>query len=187
MEKEPLFRSPENILRNEQELAECRLVEGDPVRIYSASGTLLREYPFFCEIEIPESDRAIIRNQVMIQAHESDVSFSKKDLLFAAEYRFSEIRLIGRSYIFSMKPAVGSWPDPVTLARQYDEIDTSANLVSLLEGIRNSPELFENSWDPEVDLLKIRSDIICKKIAEIFHLEYRKVPYAGCYVPPEKR
>lgn len=182
-----LFRKPENILRYERELTECRLVEQDPVRIYSVSGNLLREYPDFCEIDIPESDRPVIRHQIMIQCHESDVAFSKKDLLFAAEYQFSETRLVGRSYIFSMKPTDEGWPDPVVLARQYDEIDNSADLVSLLETIRNSPELTENSWDSEVDLLKIRTDIICKKIADAFHLEYCKAPFAGCYMHPKKR
>jgi len=187
MEDTSLFQRPENILRYEQELTECRLVEGEPVRIYSGSGNLLREYPDFCEIEIPEPDRRIIRDQIMVQCHESDVAFSKKDLLFAAEYQLSEIRLIGRTFIFSIKPTDMGWPDPAIFARQYDEIDTGADLVNLLEGIRNSPELRENSWDPEVDILKIRSDIICKKIAGIFHLDYRKSSYIGCYLYPKKR
>ncbi|WP_292349877.1 hypothetical protein [Methanoregula sp. PtaU1.Bin006] len=114
------------------------------------------------------------------------MAFSKKDLLFAAEYQFSEIRLIGRSYIFSLKTTDRNWPDPESLARQYDEIDNSTDLVDLLERIRNSPELLENSWDPEVDILQIRSDIICKKIAGIFHLDYCKAPYVGCYVFPKR-
>src|SRR5208337_234922 len=180
-----LFQRPENILRYEQELLECKLVDEDPVRIYSTSGELLREYPFFCEIEIPESDRQVIRQQIMIQCHESDVSFTKKDLQFAAEYRFSEIRLIGRSYIYSMKTLDRDWPDPGILGRKYDEIDTSADLVDTLERIRNSPDLRENSWDPEVDVLKIRNDMICKKIADAFCLDYRKSTFIGCCLHPK--
>jgi hypothetical protein len=187
MDDRSLFRRSENILRYEQELTECRLVKREPVRIYSVSGTLLREYPDFCEIDIPESDRVVIRHQIMIQCHESDVAFSKKDLLFASEYQLFEIRLIGRSSIFSMKPHNRVWPDPRVLAMYYDEIDTSADLISRLEETKNSPALAKNSWDPEVDILIIRSDCICKKISEIFHLDYRKAPFLGCYNYPKKR
>jgi hypothetical protein len=181
-----LFQRPEGILENEQELTECRLVERDPIRIYSTSGTLLREYPDFCEIDVPVADRQVISHQVMIQGRESDVAFLKKDLLFAAEYQFSEIRLIGRSFIFSIKSLDRSWPDPAILAEEYEGIEKSSDLAGLLEKIRNSPQLRENSWDPEIDLIQIRSDIICKKIADIFSLDYRKAPYVGCYIYPKK-
>ena len=91
-----LFPRLENNPRYDQELLECRIIEREPFRISRPSGTLIREYPDLCELDIPESDRPVIRNQIMEQYRESDVAFSKRDLLLAAEYQFSEVRLIGR-------------------------------------------------------------------------------------------
>ena len=179
-----LFPRQENNPRYEEDVMECRIVERDPVRIYSASGTLLREYPGLCELEIPESDRPVICHQVMEQYRESDVAFSKTDLLLAAEYQFSEVRLIGRSYLFSVKPDK-KWPEPSDLARYYDEILNHPDLILLVERISNSPELVENSWDPAIEILQIRNDIICKIIAAVHGLEYQKTPCAGRYPSPE--
>jgi hypothetical protein len=166
---------------------ECRIIEREPVGIYSATGTLLREYHDFCEIEVPASDRPVIRHQVMIQSRESDVPFSKKDLVFAAEYQLSEARLVGRSFIFSIKPGGEGWPEPEILARRYDEFLNSPTLSRMLEKISDSPILRKYSWDPEIDLLQARNDIVCKKIAEVFDLDYRQNPFAGCYLPPGHR
>ena len=172
--------------REEQEQREYRITERDPVRIYSRLGKLLREYPSLYEITIPESDRPVILYQVMVQHRESDVAFSKQDLVLAAEYKFSELRLIGRSFIFSMKPSEKGWPRPEQLARIYDEIQNSPALTLLLEKYSNSPELMNNSWDPDVDILQVRNDIICKKIATTCGLEYRRTTFSGSYPDSKK-
>ena len=178
------FRKPD-ATRYAQDLDECILVEGEPIRIYAVTGGLLREYRDFCRKEIPESDRFIISGQVMIQWRESDVAFSKKDLMTAARFRFAEIRLIGRSIIFTLKPANGSWPDPDFLSQKYEEIQRSTALADRLAQA-DSRKFRETSWDPEVDLLKLRNDFICSEISRIFPMEYRKTPYTGCYLPPER-
>jgi hypothetical protein len=166
---------------------ECRIVDGAPVGIYSVTGTLLREYHDFCETEVPASDRTVILHQVMIQSRESDVPFSKKDLVFAAEYQLTEARLIGRSFILSLKPGRAGWPEPGILARRCDECTNNPELFRMLERIGNSPTLEKYSWDPEIDLLQARNDTVCKKIAEHFDLDYRQTPLAGCYLPPGNR
>lgn len=176
-----LFPRQENNPRYDQDLMECRIVERDPVRIYSASGSLLREYPDVCELGIPESDRPVIHHQVMEQHRESDVAFSKTDLLLAAEYQFSEMRLIGRSYLFSVKPSGRNWPEPEDLARHYDEILNHPDLILLLERMSTSRELVENSWDPDIEILQIRNDLICKLIAAVYGLDYQKTEYACPY------
>ena len=181
-----LFPRQENNPRYDQDLMECRIVERDPVRIYSASGSLLREYPGLCELEIPESDRPVIHHQVMEQHRESDVAFSKTDLLLAAEYQFSEMRLIGRSYLFSVKPSGRNWPEPEDLARHYDEILNHPDLILLLERMSTSRELVENSWDPDVEILQIRNDIICRIISAVYGLDYQKTEYACPYPSPGK-
>jgi hypothetical protein len=112
----PQQGKPERNLWHALDLMECRIVDGAPVGIYSVTGTLLREYHDFCETEVPASDRTVILHQVMIQSRESDVPFSKKDLVFAAEYQLTEARLIGRSFILSLKPGRAGWPEPGILA-----------------------------------------------------------------------
>jgi hypothetical protein len=174
MDDEARFAVRKKIPRHEQEQTEYRITERDPVRIYSCSGTLLREYPTLCELVIPECDRGIILYQVMVQCRESDVAFSKQDLLLAAEYQFSEVRLIGRSYLFTLKPSEKNWPEPERLAQFYDEIQNNPGLTLLLEKFSTSPELLDTSWDPEVDIIQVRNDIICKKIAVTCGLDYRR-------------
>lgn len=181
------FRSMDVNPRLDDEWIEYQLVENGPVRIYSVSGTLLREYPDVCETAIPESDREMIYGQVMKQCRESDVAFSKKDLLFAAEYQFSEIRLVGRMFLFSMKPRGAGWPDPEVLARQYDEFMNSPDLVRTIQKASTTREVAENSWDPEMHILRLRNDIICKKIAERFQLEYRKDFYYRSHTQQKKQ
>ncbi len=165
--------------REEHEQREYRITEREPVRIFSGSGTLLREYPSLYEIAIPESDRQVILYQIMVQNRESDVAFSKQDLVLAAEYQFSEFRLIGRSFLFSVKPSEKGWPNPGRLARHYDEIQKNPSLTLLLEKYSNSPELMNHSWDPDVDILQVRNDIICKKIAATCGLVYRRTSCIG--------
>jgi hypothetical protein len=179
-------QNPEDRFPCEPDVMEDRLVEGDPVRIYSASGTLLREYPDFYETVVPDSDCREIRRQIMIQWRETDIAFTKRDLQFAARYDLSEARIIGRTYLFSMKPKDKGWPCPDILGRRYDELMTQPDLVTLLKKIRKSPVLLEYSWDPEVDLLQVRNDAICSGIADSFSLDYRKTLYTGCFNPPRK-
>ena len=165
---------------------EYQIVESEPVHIYSVSGILLRTYPEIFGMDIPEYDQKVIRGQVMEQSRESDVAFSKKDLLFAATYQLSEIRLVGRMQIFSMKPQ-GSWPAPEILARQYDECMESQDLVFALQRASTTREIAENSWDPEIYLLRLRNNIICKNIARVFNLEYRRDLRFGRYHAPKNR
>ena len=65
-----LTGKPAENSRRELDLMEYRIIEGEPVRIYSGAGLLLREYRDFCEIEVPAADRPVIRNQVMIPSRE---------------------------------------------------------------------------------------------------------------------
>jgi hypothetical protein len=172
--------------REEQEQREYRITEREPVRIYSVSGKILREYPSLYEIAIPESDRPVILHQVMVQHRASDVAFSKQDLVLAAEYQFSEVRLIGRSFLFSVKPSGKGWPNPERLARHYDEIQNNPSLTLLLEKYSNSPELMDHSWDPDVDILQVRNDIICKKIAATCGLDYHRTSCTGTHPHSKK-
>ena len=180
------FPVPEENPRDEQELTECRLIEPEPASIYSVTGTLLRQYPGFCEIEIPDSDRTVISSQIMIQHRESDVTFTKKDLLFAARYQLSEIRLTGRSFAFSLRPGKAGWPDPEILARRYDEFLDSPEIAGILRRVSGTALVANHSWDPEVDILQVRNDSICNKIAALFHLDYQKTLLTDAFPLPGK-
>ena len=186
---ELVCRGPVAALDSEHELAEYRLIEGERAQIRSTTGKLLREYSGFYETEIPEEDWAVIEGQVLIHYHINDTAFSKKDLIIAATFNLLEIRVISRSMIFSMKRRGKIWPDPHTLAKIYDRFEQDSRLVDTVELIGTSREFQETSWDPELDLLKIRTGYISRQIAKecglVFHARrLRKVtPSARGYSP----
>ena len=88
--------------------------------------------------------------------------------------------------MFSVKPPEKNWPEPENLARQYDEILNHPDLILLLERISNSPEIVENSWDPDIEIFQIRNDIVCKILSAVYGLDYQKTPYAGPSPAPGK-
>ena len=172
MESGFVCREPVATLDSEHELAEYRLIEGERAQIWSTDGVLLREYSGFYEPGIPEEDWPVIYGQVLVHYHVNDTAFSKNDLIIAATFNLSEIRVISRSMVFSMKRQGTRWPDHEKLAELYDRCERDSRLVNTIEMTETSPAFLESSWDPELDLLKIRTVCISRHIAKECGLEF---------------
>ncbi|HUH79044.1 MAG TPA: hypothetical protein VLY83_04025 [Methanoregula sp.] len=184
MEEDLVLRQLPDSPDSDHELTEYRLIEGERAQIYSTDGTLLREYSGFYEAEIPKEDWPVVGGQVLVHYHVNDTAFSKKDLVTAARFNLLEIRVISRSMVFSMKRRGKAWPDPRTLAARYDRLENDSRLTDAIEMIETSPEFLKNSWDPELDLLKIRTGYISRQLAKEFGLIFharrlRRVAAAG--------
>jgi len=174
-----VFRRPATIVRFEDTARAFGSCEGEIARVFSASGELLREYRGFCDMDIPETDRFVLENGILTYTHPLDTSFSQKDLVLAARLRLAEIRVIGRSYVYSLKPPATGWPSPECLGAAYDRLRTDPALIARINDIKNSEKFHTLSRDPEMDIFRIRRDLLCRKIAEEFDLRYRKAPFTS--------
>jgi len=174
-----VFRRPTAIIRFEDTVRTFGACDGEIARVFSPSGELLREYRGFCEMEIPESDCPALEKGILTYTHPLDTSFSKKDLVLASRMHLAEIRVIGRSYVYSLKPPLSGWPAPELLGEVYDRARSDPEFVSRIETLKTSPAFQATSKDPEMDIFRIRRDLLCRNMAEGFGLRYRKAPFAS--------
>lgn len=174
-----VFRRPAAIIRFEDTARVFGVCDGEIARVFSVAGELLREYRGFCETEIPESDRPILENGILTYTHPLDTTFSRKDIVLASYLRLAEIRVIGRSYVYSLKPPTTGWPSPELLGTVYDRERKDPEFVARIESLKKSPEFRATSKDPEMDIFRIRRDLLCRNLAETFGLRYRKAPFAS--------
>jgi hypothetical protein len=176
-----VLRRPGTIVRFETTTRGSGACDGEIARIFSASGELLREYNGFCDANVPDTDRLLIEQGILTYSHPFDTAFSRKDLLFAVDFRLAEIRVFGKSLVYSMKPRGKEWPDRELLGKKYDEIRNSQEFVASLASFRNTDEFMAKSRDPEMDLFRIRRDLICEKLAEELGLVYQKAAFVNTF------
>ena len=176
MVAESLSHRPGSIIRFETMAREFGVCDGEIARVFSASGERLREYRGFCDMEPPEQDRFVIGGGILTYTHPLDTSFSKKDLMFAADFRLAEIRVTGRSCVYSMRPAGHEWPDPELIGKRYDEIRSSKAFVEKVANIKSAPLFQTRSRDMEMDIFRIRRDLICRELADSLGMEYTRSP-----------
>jgi len=173
------FRAPERHRGTGPDVTGGRCIDGSRAQVFSTTGELLRDYSGFFEIEIPEDDWPAIAGQVLVHYHENDIAFSKGDFITASLFNLAEIRIISRELEFSLKPRKKSWPAPRTLARKYDKYWNNPSLLETIERVMTSPEFLESSWDPERDILKIRTRYICNQLAKECGLAFHITPVEG--------
>jgi hypothetical protein len=177
----PVLRRPGKIVRFETTTREFGTCDREIARVFSSSGEMLREYRGFCNVNVPETDRLLIEQGILTYTHPFDTAFSRKNLLFAADFHLAEIRVFGKSLVYSMKPEGKEWPDPELFGKKYDEIRSSREFVASLAFLKNSHEFLAKSRDPEMDLFRIRRDLICGKLAEELGLVYQKAAFANAF------
>ena len=176
-----LFRRPGNLIRFENTNGEFGACDGEIARVYSPSGELLREYRGFCDMDVPDKDRLLIERGILTCSHPLDTSFSRRDLIFASDFCLAEIRVFGKAMVYSMKPPGADWPDIDLLGRKYDAIRNSREFESYIADLKKSPEFLAKSKDPEMDLYRIRRDLICRRLADDFGMHYQKASYASAF------
>jgi hypothetical protein len=173
MTTEVFFNRPRSLLQFEVRARGFGACEGEIARAYSPEGTFILELRNFCSASLSEDDRKAISGQILTISHPQDTSFSLSELLFAAENRLAEIRAVGKSVIYSMKPE-RVWPGPGQLKERYYEIRSSREMVSRIEEIGHSEDFLSTSRDPAMDIFRIRRNLVLERLAASLGLVYRQ-------------
>ncbi len=168
-----LCRHPD-IIRFEREIRNIN--DWEFAGIFTSQGELLHRYSGryngTLHVEIPDADRLDSQHQILTHNHPSDTSFSLPDLKTASRFDLAEVRVVGKTGVFSMKPFQNGWPYPGTIERRYQEINSNPEFGSRVIGIEYSTEFLAQTKHPYKDLLRIRSDLLCHQLAESFGLIY---------------
>jgi hypothetical protein len=152
---------------NDREFAGIFTVQGKSLHRYSGQYNGI-----FC-VKIPDEDRLDSQYQILTHNHPSNTSFSLPDLETASRFNLTEVRVVGETGVFSMKPSRDGWPEPNLIERRYEEINYDPEFNSHINGIWLDPEFHGQAKNPYKDLLWIRSDLRCRLVAEPFGLIYR--------------
>jgi len=181
-----VFAVHPNILRFEEKIR--HLSDAEITGFFSKDGILLLTLHGNCRPRegcftvIPDGAEETITGQIMTHNHPSGASFTSKDLREASFFSLKEIRVVGRTEVFSMQPGRGGWPSPPEIVAKFNEIWKSPALDVSVERIMNRKRA-DAVIPPETDgtvesiRLRIRSDLCCEQLAEELHLRYRK----GCW------
>jgi len=125
-------------------------------------------------VKIPDEDRLDSQHQILTHNHPSDTSFSLPDLETASRFSLVEVRVVGETGVFSMSPSRDGWPEPDLIEHRYEEINSDPEFDSHINDIWLDPEFHEQAKNPYKDLLRIRSDLRCRLMAESFSLIYEE-------------
>ncbi len=177
-----VFAVHPNILRFEEEIRYRS--DAEITGFFSEDGILLLRLQGTCRpgegcsTVIPDSAEDVISGQIMTHNHPSDASFTCKDLTEASFFTLKEIRVVGRTGIFSMRPGPDGWPAPREIGTKFEDlwedpaIDTRAE--RMMHG-KASRECDPGGSDKEdAGRLRLRSDLCCSQLAKDLHLRYRK-------------
>ncbi len=187
MTSSSVFAVHPHILRFEKEIRFLSDVE--IAGFFSEEGTLLLRLEGKCipgegcGTIIPDDLQESISGQIMTHNHPSDASFTRRDLREASFFTLKEIRVVGRTGIYSMRPGPDGWPAPQELVAKFDEIWEDPGIASRVgkmmdEKGGNKGAISEGSdTGDDACRLRLRSDLCCRKLAEVLHLRYRK----GCW------
>lgn len=178
-----VFAVHPNILRFEEEIRYRSDVE--ITGFFSEDGILLLRLQGACRpgdgccTVIPDSTEDVISGQIMTHNHPSDASFTCKDLMEASFFHLKEIRVVGRTGIFSMRPGPGGWPAPREIGTKFDDLWEDPAIDTMVEGMMHEKAGREDerpggSETGDAGRLRIRSDLCCWRLAEDLHLRYRK-------------
>ena len=121
--------------------------QGEVAAIFSSEGRLMCFFAGFSALMIDEKECPQARGGILTHNHVSDTAFSMHDLKTASELELIEIRVVGPSGWYSMKPGPDGWPSPVEISAVYERVSRE---LSPGTGEENLREL---------------SDAICRKLA----------------------
>lgn len=169
-----VFSRHPNIIHFENEIKDIN--DWEFAGIFTVQGKSLHRYSgqyngIFC-VKIPDEDRLDSQHQILTRNHPSDTSFSLPDLETASRFNLTEVRVVGETGVFSMRPSRDGWPEPDLIERRYEEINYDPEFNSHINDIWLDPEFYLQAKNPYKDLLRIRSDLRCRLVAESFGLIY---------------
>jgi len=112
--------------------------------IFTSQGELLHGYSGrfngTLHVEIPDADRSGSRHQILTHNHITDTSFSQRDLETAARLDVAEVRVVGETGVYSMRPSQNGWPDPSIIGDRFREVDYDPEFNSHMLDIEFSAE-----------------------------------------------
>ncbi|TAJ44774.1 hypothetical protein [Methanofollis fontis] len=164
---------PATVLGFERSVRLNTYEQGEVVAIFSSAGEHIRTYCGHGWAVIPEDDRPLIAGQILSHNHPGDTAFSKNDLAMAADYRLREIRVVGASARWTMRPGRRGWPAPGAIRGRYGGLERSAGIADAVEGRLLSMSVSFSPAERYAVSLRIRSELCCKKIADEFGLVFR--------------
>jgi len=166
-----LFYRHTQILAFERAIAGNGSGDEEVVGVFSSNGKLIRMFRGFRSVPIWNRDRQSIEHRILTHNHTSDTSFSRSDLMTAAAFQLCEIRVVGMSGVYSMMPGSAGWPGPGVILETYDAIDEYPGFDRAIAAARRGPE------DVYLELLKVRSDLNCERLADRLALRYGKAAW----------
>lgn len=175
-----IFLVHPNILKFEKEIRNYTPAIGEDIAFFLISGDLVEEmeaeYNDKMELEAQFGDEndGIRKGCILTHNHPSDTSFSKPDLMTAASIQLSEIRVVGLSGLYSMKPNENGWPKPEEIDVCFDRIEKSSEMNSKLNDIEFSGELDVPPYYILDTMRRIKSDLICEILASELEMIYTK-------------
>ena len=119
-------------------------------------------------VHIPISERK--KGQILTHYHDSGTSFGVEDLAAGERFHLSEIRVVKKEGIYSMKSEDNKWPSEEEIRRYANEIKEAKDFQSLV-----NDELFTEKYggiNQQTAAFMVETDIICKGIAKKFKRYY---------------
>ncbi|MCT8337799.1 hypothetical protein FKB36_09960 [Methanoculleus sp. Afa-1] len=152
------------------------LSDQEVVGIFTSQGELLHSYSSdyngVLHVKIPDADRLSSQHQILTHNHPSGTSFSLPDLETAAKLDVAEIRVVGETGVYSMMPPPDGWPEPGIISDQFREVDSDPEFDSRMLDIKFSAEFLDQAKDIHKDIVRIRSDLHCRLVADTVGLVY---------------
>lgn len=183
MTSSSVFAVHQHILRFEEGIRD--LTDDEVTGFFTADGILLltlrgtcmpREG---CRTIIPDSHKEVITGQIMTHNHPSGASFTAKDLMEAAYFSLKEVRVVGRTVVYSMQPGPEGWPSPRRIMETFERMWESPGLMETVGRIVDEKTArMDDTPDSGEQMasirLRVRSDLCCRELAQELHLIYRK-------------
>jgi len=123
---------------------------------------------------IPKEMEERIRGSILTHNHPSGCSFTKRDLKEASFFSLKEIRVVGRTGLYSMMPGAGGWPVPQVIADCFSAIEKDPDFQAEIVCLCPRPERFTDAGGQGSCIERIRSDRLCERVAAALNLTYRR-------------
>jgi len=123
---------------------------------------------------IPEEMKEQITGSILTHNHPSDRSFTRRDIIEASFFSLKEIRVVGRTGLYSMKPGISGWPAPQVITDCFASIEADPDFQAEIDYLRSSFERFTDVEDIQSCIARIWSDLLCERLAGALNLIYRR-------------
>ncbi|WP_319643548.1 hypothetical protein [Methanovulcanius yangii] len=183
MTSSPVFAVHPDILRFEEEIR--NLTDDEITGFFTPDGVLLLRLEGTCvpregcRTIIPDSRQKAIAGQIMTHNHPSEASFTARDLMEASYFSLKEVRVVGKTVVYSMQPGPEGWPSPRRIMETFERIWESPGLMETVgrivdEKTARMDDTLDSGEQMASIRLRVRSDLCCRELAQELHLIYRK-------------